>query len=90
MVKRSDLLSLGYYKKASFTGGGLKMRYRIAKDGDALGVAIWRGPYAYAVTEEEKFTEKFPFSEDGLLAACAYINDVEEEKRAYFDDARTL
>lgn len=90
MVKRSDLLSLGYYKKASYTGGSLKMRYRISKDGDALCVAIWRGPYAYDVTEEEKFTAKFPFSEEGLLAACACINDVEEEKRAYFDDAKTL
>ena len=71
MVKRSDLLSFGYYKKAAFTGSDGKLRFRIEKEatdeGDMLALIYWRGPWASDVTpEEEKTVEYYPFAEESL------------------------
>lgn len=71
MVKRSDLLSFGYYKKAAFTGSDGKLRFRIEKEateeGDMLALIYWRGPWASDSTpEEEKTVEYYPFAEESL------------------------
>ncbi len=83
MIKRSDLLSFGYYKKAAFTGSDGKLRFRIEKqqrgeDEEAyfvLAVITWTGPFASDKTpEEERTTVDFPFEEESLNSICAYLN----------------
>lgn len=80
MTNRKDLLSLGFYKKSCYTGSDGEMRYRIEKttenDEDQLLVTVWRGPYAFATTTEEKTTHLLPFSDAGIDEAVVWLNSM--------------
>lgn len=93
MIKNSDVYALIHYEYGlPYSGEYGGMRYRIARNpmervfgkkekGDAeLEVIIWRGPFAFDTTKEEKETKMFPFSEEGKNAAVAWINQKYEEK----------
>lgn len=80
MIKETDVFNINYYKKEMFNGSYRKMRYRIAKkeeeDKKNLQVTIWPGPYNYDTTQEDvKTTAEFEYSNDGLKAAVAYLNE---------------
>lgn len=80
MIRENDVFNINYYKKEIFHGSYKKMRYRIAKkeeeDKKNLQVTIWPGPYNYDTTAEEvKQRAEFAYSNDGLKAAVAYLNE---------------
>lgn len=86
MIQRKDILSIAYMKKATFTGSYKGMRYRLKRvneqEEDMLQVVIWDGPYNFEVTAEEKKEYKeFPFSEDGICQAVAWLNDSWQQKK---------
>lgn len=88
MLQRETLLSLNYYKKAVFTGGGFQMLYRVEKDGDELKATVWRGPYCFSASNpDEMFSEHFLFSEEGLVQATEWINRQEKERKDYWEAA---
>ncbi|MBR1478955.1 MAG: hypothetical protein IJ608_13510 [Lachnospiraceae bacterium] len=81
MVERGDILSLGYLKKAEFTGSDSGFRYRLKKvtrdEADALECAVWDEPYNFFVTpEEQKRYGYFEFNEDGIVDAVRFINNI--------------
>ena len=44
---------------------------------DKIQAVIWPGPFIFSVTEDEKKTyQEFEFSEDGIKAAVAWLNEV--------------
>lgn len=78
-----------YYKKAAFTGSDSGTRFKIEKatitegeeEKNVLRVWIYPEPYCFEETDEELKTSKdFEFSEDGIEAACQYINEQIEER----------
>lgn len=88
MIKDSDVYSLIHYEYGlPYSGEYGGMRYRIARSplervfgkkekGEAvLEVIIWRGPFAFDTTKEEKITNTFPFTEEGKSQAVAWINE---------------
>lgn len=85
MIKKTDILSLHFYDyKMAFTGGDGMMRYRIIKaehekeDGEKeayLQVTLWKGPYAFDHTKEEKISHEFAFSEQGQEDAVNWLNE---------------
>ncbi len=80
MVDLTGCVSIPYFKKAVFTGSCGKMRYLIGKAEDekkniVLQVWYWEGPYASdKVPLLQKTTELFPFTEDGISQAVAWLN----------------
>ena len=80
MIQRNDILSMEYLKKTEFTGCHKGMRYRLegiaGEDGaKKLRCTIWPEPFHFLKTpEEEKETEEFPFEEDGVVSAVAWMN----------------
>jgi len=89
MIKVTDILSLEYYKKTSFTGSDGEMRYKIEKNeveepdaetGEAIKVKYllvytWPGPYAFFQTDDSlKQTAQFPFTNEGLEQVTEYLN----------------
>lgn len=79
MIRREDILSLEFLKKTEYTGSHGGMRYRLegvaAEDGRTLRATIWPEPFAYAATpDEQKQSEEFAFSEEGILAAVDWMN----------------
>jgi hypothetical protein len=86
MITRSEFLSLNFVKKEDFTGShkGLRflLRQEAVEDEKKLRVFIWSEPLGFAATpDEEKKSELFEFSEEGLLAAIAWMNANYEEVR---------
>lgn len=91
MIRRGDLFPFVHYEYGeAYYGSCGGMRYRIAREplenvhftppdrrGEAsLRAVVWPGPYGYSATEEEKKTVRdFPFSEEGMIAAAAWLND---------------
>lgn len=79
MVQREDILSLEFLKKTEYTGSHGGMRYRLEgvaeEEGRALKATLWPEPFSYAATpNEQKQSEKFEFSEEGILAAVDWMN----------------
>ncbi len=84
MIKRTEVFNIGFYDAKGMgrlSGSYRQMRYRIAKkveeDKKILQVTVWPGPYNYDTTAEElKRCEEFEYSNAGLDAAVAYLNQI--------------
>lgn len=81
MVDLTGCISIPYLKKTVFTGSDGKMRYLIEKAEDekkdtVLRVWYWEGPYASdKVPQPQKTAAVFPFSEEGISQAVAWLNE---------------
>lgn len=81
MIEEKDILSIGYLKKTSFSGSYKGMRYRLEKEqGETetdLLARCWEEPYSLSATEENQITaERFPFSQEGIAEAVAWLNQM--------------
>lgn len=79
MIARSDFLSLNFVKKEDFAGSHKGMRFMLhmepAEDKNKLKVYLWSEPFGFEATpDEEKISELFEFSEEGLGAAIDWMN----------------
>ena len=95
-IGRSELFGLThYYYGEAYFGSHSGMRFRLARDplenvayappekrDDArLKASIWPEPYAYAKTPPEQITDAFfPFTEDGIQEAVAWMNEQFEKR----------
>ena len=43
------------------------------KEAPVLTATAWKGPFSYDSTEEEKISKEFPFSQEGLDQADAWL-----------------
>ena len=92
MVQREDILSMEYLKKTEFTGCHKGMRYRLWQDANGedkvLRVCVWPEPLNYFYTADEKKSfHDFPFSEEGVADAVAWMNDTYLDRRDEFENA---
>lgn len=93
MIQRSDILSIPYLKKSTFTGSCQGMRYRLEKveedENVQLQAVIWDAPYSYAVTaEEKKEYQRFPFSEEGICQVVDWLNEKWQEQEERWRNAK--
>lgn len=89
MVSKDDILSLEFLKKSEYTGCSDGMRYRIEKvekeEGKMLKATVWPEPLNYLMTpEEDKRSDEFAFSEDGVEDAVRWMNNIYFEERERF------
>ncbi|HIZ19373.1 MAG TPA: hypothetical protein H9674_00745 [Firmicutes bacterium] len=68
---------LFFQSKNPFTGSRGEFRFRV-EPGDALSVAIWRGPYCYEKSEILE-TRDFPLDADGREAMLAWLEEKSRE-----------
>ena len=83
MIDLTGMISVPYLKKTTFTGSGKGTNFMIRKisgeegEPDKIQAVTWPGPFIFSVTEDEKKTyQEFEFSEDGIKAAVAWLNEV--------------
>ena len=81
MLKREDILSLGYLKKTQFKGSYRGMRFQLQKETQeeeqGLRVYAWPEPFAYDCTDEDKKRSRaLPFNEEGIVQAVEWLNEV--------------
>lgn len=81
MLSRQDFLSLNFVKKEDFTGSHKGMRFMlhqeiVEEDEKKLKVYLWSEPFGFEATpDEEKISELFAFSEEGLAQAIEWMNE---------------
>ena len=87
MIDLTGMISIPYLKKTTFTGSEKGTNFMIRKvsgeegEPDKIQAITWPGPFIFSVTEEEKKTyHDFEFSEDGIHAAVAWLNEVTHSK----------
>ena len=88
MLARADFLSLNFVKKEDYTGSYQGMRYMLhqaeAEEEKKLQIYLWPEPFCFDVTpEEQKISEMFPFSEDGLAQGIDWMNEQYESVRRH-------
>lgn len=79
MIDLTGIVGIPLLAKSRFTGSDQSMCYILEKrsEGDTarLAAVVWTGPFCYDLTpEEEKTTEWFELSENGLKEAVAWMN----------------
>ena len=92
MIVREDILSMEFLKKTEYTGCHKGMRYRLegvsVEDGKKLKVLLWPEPFNYFTTPaSERMEELFDFSEDGIVDAIAWMNDMLSAYKEKWDRA---
>ena len=88
MLARADFLSLNFVKKEDYTGSYQGMRYMLhqaeVEEEKKLQIYLWPEPFSFDVTpEEQKISEMFPFSEDGLAQGIDWMNEQYESVRRH-------
>lgn len=90
MIRREDILSMEYLKKTEFTGCHQGMRYRLegvsrGEGPKVLLCTVWPEPFNFFHTsDDKKESAEFPFEEDGIVDAVAWMNDrLFEEKEKW-------
>ena len=80
MLTRDDFLSLNFVKKEDFTGSHQGMRFMLhqetVEEEKKLKVYVWSEPFCFDATpDEQKLSELFAFSEEGLSQAINWMNE---------------
>lgn len=76
------LYPISYYEKTTFKGSYRGINFYLQKSGEehpVLLVTVWKGPFAFDYTEEEKYSQEFPYNDEGILAADNWIADKQRE-----------
>ncbi|MBQ7954251.1 MAG: hypothetical protein IJ282_00735 [Lachnospiraceae bacterium] len=89
MISKDDILSMEFLKKSEYTGCHQGMRYRLeqvsVEDEKMLKATVWPEPLNFIMTpEEEKRSNTFSFSQDGVTDAVDWMNNVYFEERERF------
>lgn len=95
-IRREDLFPFVHYEYGeAYYGSWKDLRFRIAREplenvhftppekrGEAsLRVVLWPGPLGYAAAaEEDKKVQDFPFSEEGMQQAAAWLDRQMKER----------
>lgn len=79
MIQLKGVMGIPLLKKSKFTGSEGLFRFVLEKhsdeQGDRLAVIYWKGEFCSEATpEEEKSTEYFPFTSEGLEQAENWLN----------------
>lgn len=87
MLTRDDFLSLNFMKKEDFTGSyqGIRflLRQETVEEEKKLKVYVWSEPFGFDATpNEQKLSEFFAFSEEGLAEAIDWLNERYELMRS--------
>lgn len=79
-ITRQQLFPLAFYKKARFSGSKGEWNYRIEKvsteEGDEFRLSVWRGPFCYDATKEEKSEFSYSFDEEGMGQIVEKLNSL--------------
>lgn len=86
MLAREDFLSLNFVKKEDFTGSYRGMRFMLhqetVEEEKKLRVYLWSEPLGFEATpDEQKISQLFAFSEEGLGEAIDWMNENYENMR---------
>lgn len=79
MIQLKGVMGIPLLKKSKFTGSEGALRFVLEKhsdeEGERLAAVCWKGEFCSEATpEEEKTTEYFPFTREGVEQAEKWLN----------------
>ena len=81
-------LSTKFLKRENYCGSHNGMRYMIKKGDDGITAYVYSEPWAFEMTpEEERLSKEFPFSDEGVNEAIAWLNETHDSHRKFWDHA---
>ena len=103
-IQAKEFFGLNHYRYGeAYFGSHKGMRYRLAADplkrlrpgqppdGLTLLATVWPEPFAYGKSnKEEHISQNFPFTEEGLLDAVAWLNERYEAEMEKWEKAKNL
>ncbi|WP_346663296.1 GNAT family acetyltransferase [uncultured Merdimonas sp.] len=82
-------LNVNALKKEPFSGSHQGMRYYLRAKDDVLTVFLYPEPWSFERTpDEDKIQKEFPFTQDGLAEALAWIEQSYTEQQAFWNRRR--
>lgn len=93
-MKDIDTFRLPFYDYGEAMYGSIGgMSFRIARkplskkdpEPPVLEVHVWRGPYNFETTTEEKQVKEFPYTEEGKKESTDWLNALYESDRENWD-----
>lgn len=84
-IALKGIVSVAFIKKSCFTGSCKMMHYRLAKytaeeQKDVIRATVWKGPYSYSATKEEKQQQDFSLDPQGLSECESWLNEMYLQK----------
>lgn len=84
MIDLKGMISINLLKKEAFTGSDGELRFCLYKEKnkerDVIRASYWMGPYCWEATgDEEKTSEDFPFTTEGIWEAVEWLNHIVEQ-----------
>jgi hypothetical protein len=80
-ISLKGMFSLALVKKEEYTGSHKGMRFRLCKADDQLQATVYPEPYSWDATpEEQKESEYFALSDEGVEQAVDWLNTMYERK----------
>jgi hypothetical protein len=80
-ISLKGMFSLALVKKEAYTGSHQGMRFRLCKAEDQLQASVYPEPYSWDATPgEQKESEFFALTDEGVEAAVAWLNTMYERK----------
>lgn len=105
-IEAKDILGYNFFQYGTpFIGECKGMHFSIARsplenvvfnhdshknDEAVFEVTIWRGPFNFEKTDQDKTTESFPFTAEGRLSAIEWLNKKYDEKPDYWAEGISL
>lgn len=81
-------LSTKFLKRESYSGSYNGMRYLIKKGDEGITAYIYSEPWSFEMTpEEERISKEFDFSDEGVQEVIAWLNDMHDSHRKFWDHA---
>jgi len=79
-ISLKGMFTLALVKKECFCGSFGDMRYRLCKEEEKLCASVYPEPYCWEATpEEQKQSEYFDLSDEGIEPAVAWLNQKYKE-----------
>lgn len=83
-ISLKGMFSLALVKKERFCGSYQNMRYMLNMEDGKIKASIYPEPYCWEATpDEQKESELFEFSEEGVQQATEWLNQMYRDKFAY-------
>lgn len=86
MIDRDHFMPLNFFKKESFTGSDVGMRYMVRKQAEHLEAFVWPEPYGFDATpDEQKLKAEFEYTSEGIQTAVDWVNSQKENYTKRWD-----
>lgn len=82
VINREQFVPLAYFKRETYTGSVLGMRYWVKKVDDKLKAVVYPEPFCFEATpDEKKLSAEFDYTPQGREEVIGWLNNQYETRK---------